>query len=862
MPHSRTRTDAVGTDEGSLPLRPHLIELIDGDARVVFVRAPQGFGKTTLIRQWAASAPPLWEVAWCHNQGVNASATFWRSLCRALVSEAIDVPALDEDSAHAQVEAALGARPHPVTVVLDNFHSIRDPLTISRLLTLLQDHQNLRLIVAARSRHALEAHASNVCTLHVIDADLLGLQPSDVVSLAGRYAAHIGISDAELIVDAMGAWPAMIDKVVRHLAKRPITPDRVASALQLTDDTLTSWLLDEIVSPEHIDLMVQLALAEHLTTGAAQFLTQDERITDSLNELVAQGLLERTVDLDTNESLYEFPTVVRRLALAGMGRVPSSDGDAQSSALARWFRDQGRPDVALKQALAGQDWPLIGELFESSWSQLVNLSEDVLVTALRQIPAEVTRQYPKTHAVRHLVLGAVMGTEDLPQPAARSFLEVADLARKMGPVSAVEMSVADFIVLRRSGRYEDAVRVGRVAHYLSIIIGSRVPEYIRPFVPMARLQLALTFELAGRSKEASEQLAHALAALERAPEVNEFELNQITGVLAVKAAIDGDRRAAEAWLDRQIEVPGTLPRVWLMPYVPTGAQIARAVIAVDSLDQETADAELTTLRLQETRDELWAMASWAQARFDLVWSDHAGAFQNLDLARLRYQEWHNPESAAESSLLSAEVDLLLAAGQGNRAASLLTRTTSQHPLVQLAKARLAFLSGDTARALTATRDVLRAKALTDRVRLNALLLRAAAVSQEEGTKASLELWEEACKMTQRMGSPLLPFAVIGTRHRDQAAQHIPALAEIIEQCQDHGVTADLFPEHISVINLTEREHAILEKLADDVSVASIARAHFVSEATIKTQMRSLYAKLDAHSRDEAVAAAQAAGIIE
>jgi len=852
----------VCTDEGSLPLRPHLIELIDGDAQVVFVRAPQGFGKTTLIRQWAASAPPLWEVAWCHNQGVNASATFWRSLCRALVSEAIDVPALDEDSAHAQVEAALAARPHPVTVVLDNFHSIRDQLTISRLMTLLQDHEHLRLIVVTRSRHALEAHASNVCTLQVIDADLLGLQSSDVVSLAGRYAANIGITDAELIVDAMGAWPAMIDKVVRHLAKRPITPDRVASALQLTDDTLTSWLLDEIVSPEHIDLMVQLALAEHLTLGAAQFLTQDESVGDSLNDLVAQGLLTRSIDLETNETLYEFPTVIRRLALAGMGRVPSADGDAQSSALARWFKDQGRPDVALRQALAGRDWPFIGELFESSWAQLVNLSEDVLVTALRQIPADVTRAYPKTHAVRHLVLGAVMSPEDLPAPAASSFLEVVALARKVGAVAAVEMAVADHIVLRRSGRYEDAVRAARIAHYLSIIIGSKVPEYIRPFVPMARLQTALTFELAGRGKEAAEQLAHALAALERAPEVNGYELNQITGVLAVKSAIEGDRHATSAWLDRQVEIQGSVPRVWLMPYVPTGAQIARAIDAVDQLDRPRAEDELVALRLLETRDELWSMASWAQARYDLVWSDHAGAFRNLDLARLRYQEWHNPESAAESSLLAAEVDLLLASGQGNRASALLLRTTSTHPLVLLARARLAHLTGDNAGALAGTRDVLRAKGATDRVRLNALLLRAAVAAQNEGTRASLALWEESCKMAQRLGDPLLPFAVIGARHLHWAAKHIPAIADIIERCHDRGVTDDVFPEHVSVINLTEREHAILEKLADDISVASIARAHFVSEATIKTQMRSLYAKLDAHSRDEAVAAAQTAGIIE
>lgn len=862
MTYRTRRLNNALDDVDSLPLRPSLIQLLDGGARVVFLRAPQGFGKTTVVAQWAAATfMEPGRIVWFDCQTRPAS-SFWSDLCQAIAGEAMDATSLDEDVAYARVPAVLADRRQPVSVVLDDFQWIRDPRISDGLLALLQEQPNLRLIVVTRARHTLEVRAVPVCECEVLDADLLGLNSEDVIRLAAAYGRPISIRDAELIVDAMGGWPAMIHKVVRHLSKRPITPDRVANALQLTDDALTSWLLDETVMPEHIDLMVQLALAEHLTLGAAKFLTQDESVGDSLNELVTQGLLTRSVDLDTSETLYEFPTVIRRLALAGMGKVPASDGDARSSGLARWFRDQGRPDIALRQALAGQDWPFIGDLFERSWAELVNLSEDILVTALRQMPAEVTRLYPKTHAVRHLILGAVMGPEDLPAPAASSFLEVVALARKVGAVTAVEMAVADFIVLRRSGRYEDAVRVARIAHHLSVIIGSKVPEYIRPFVPMARLQCALTFELAGRSREAAEQLAHALAALERAPEVNAYELNQITGVLALKAAMEGDRPAADAWLDRQTEVQGSVPRLWLMPYVPTGAQVARAVLAVDQLDRARAEDELVPLRLQETRDELWAMASWVQARFDLMWSDGAGAFHNLNLARLRYEEWHNPQSAAESSLLAAEVDLLLASGQGNRAAALLARTVSVSPLVLLAKARLAHLTGNHARALALTRDVLRAKAVTDRVRLNALLLRAAIVAQETGTRSSLPLWEESCKMARRMGGPLLPFAIIGSRYRDEVAMQIPALAGIIERCRDRGVTTDVFPELISVINLTEREQAVLEKLAEGASAASIARSHFVSEATVKTQMRSLYAKLNAHSRDEAVAAAQVSGLIE
>jgi LuxR family maltose regulon positive regulatory protein len=847
---------ALGGDgTPQFPLRTRLLDLIDGEASIVIVRAPQGFGKSVLLSQWVVSH--LGHTIVRLSGGLGGSERFWSDLVRVLDPV---LSSESEEMAFGQVGFLLRGTERPVAIVIDDFHAFRNPRLLDGLLELSAASPLVRLVIATRARHPLEAQARTGMGVTVLTADDLALEAAEAQELARLRGVGLSPEESQLIVDAMGAWPALVDKVIRHLAKRPVTAERIEETLRLSDDGLTAWLLDELVSSEHAEILAQLAIAEHLTAGAARFLTGSDHVDEALDDLVADGLLIRRFDLDTNDQLFEFPAAIRRLALAGLGRPTGGDEDDRGSQLAQWFADEGQPEVALVQAVAEKDWEFIARLFESSWAQLYHAEEELLVNAMRQLPEKVARAYPKAHAVRHIVLGTAMSPAELPHPVARSFLDVVDLARKMGAVNAVEIAVAEYIVLRRSGRYRDAVRMGKVSHYLAEIIGSHVPDYIVPMVPMARLQLALTFELAGRVKDAAEELAIALAALESLSDVDRFESNQITGVLSAKAAMEGDLIASRVWSDREVPVDGLRPRVWLMPFVPSGHQIARAVRAVDRLDRQAAEEPLVQLRLQETRDELWAMSAWAQARYDLAWSDRIAAIRSLDFARLRHREWHNEESAAQAILLAAEVDILLADGLGNRAFAHVLKTDSKHPAVLLARARLAYLTGRTEEAAAIARDIVRSRSVPDRWRLEATLLSACTTARIKGIDASLPTWRNACVLAARMGSPLLPFAMTDVTLRDRAAEQVDALAEVVEECRRRGVDA-VFPESVTVISLTAREYAVLEKLAADIPLAVIARAHFVSEATVKTQIRSLYTKLGVHSRADAVTLAEAEGLL-
>ena len=71
----------------------------------------------------------------------------------------------------------------------------------------------------------------------------------------------------------------------------------------------------------------------------------------------------------------------------------------------------------------------------------------------------------------------------------------------------------------------------------------------------------------------------------------------------------------------------------------------------------------------------------------------------------------------------------------------------------------------------------------------------------------------------------------------------------------------LLPARLTVVELSERERAVLVELATTTSFEVVAKRLFVSTNTVKTQARLLYRKLGVHSREEALSAAYQEGLL-
>ena len=110
---------------------------------------------------------------------------------------------------------------------------------------------------------------------------------------------------------------------------------------------------------------------------------------------------------------------------------------------------------------------------------------------------------------------------------------------------------------------------------------------------------------------------------------------------------------------------------------------------------------------------------------------------------------------------------------------------------------------------------------------------------------------------------------------DDAAQASRLARDALAEIPDAGTLSTLLAEverDIASANeratagemtspLSDAELAVLRLIREDLSVREMAARLYVSENTIRTHRRALYRKLGVHSRDEAVARAQALALL-
>jgi LuxR family transcriptional regulator, maltose regulon positive regulatory protein len=144
--------------------RPRLTQrLAEGMAReLVLVCTPAGFGKTTLLADWARRDPR--PVAWLSlDEGDNDPVRFWRHAAAAMdtvqpgVTELVapllgGLQAASFKSVAATLVNELAEGPDEVVLVLDDYHLIQAP-AVHESLGFLLEHlpASLRLVVASRA---------------------------------------------------------------------------------------------------------------------------------------------------------------------------------------------------------------------------------------------------------------------------------------------------------------------------------------------------------------------------------------------------------------------------------------------------------------------------------------------------------------------------------------------------------------------------------------------------------------------------------------------------------------------------------------------------------------------------------------
>ena len=149
-------------------------------------------------------------------------------------------------------------------------------------------------------------------------------------------------------------------------------------------------------------------------------------------------------------------------------------------------------------------------------------------------------------------------------------------------------------------------------------------------------------------------------------------------------------------------------------------------------------------------------------------------------------------------------------------------------------------------------------------RAEALLLQAIASDRVGDQRAAEEALEAALELAEPDGL-ILPFMLwpsreLLERHPQHRTAHATLIATILDTLAgraspQRGSPAPLRDE------LSEAELRVVRYLPSNLKASEIASELVVSTNTVRTHMRHIYAKLDAHSRSEAVARARELGLV-
>ncbi|MBL8055385.1 MAG: hypothetical protein JNK29_01740, partial [Anaerolineales bacterium] len=644
-----------------------LSRLDEGQTRpLTLIAAPPGFGKTALAGSWLAQRQPAAQAAWLSLEPADDEPVrFWRYVLAALQTARPGLgqtaPALLAAPGSAPLEAVaaglvndLAADPQPLTLVLDDYHTIASE-AIHASLNFLLDHAppawHLVLLTRedpplalARRRARQQVVEVRAADLRFTDAEVaaflntangLGLAPADVATLAARTEGWIvGLQMAALLLEGHADRHRLVASFAGD--DRFIADYLIEEVLQRQPPALQEFLLKTALLPRLCGPLCDAVLddgpaAPHARRPAALVLEELERANLFL------------IPLDNRREWYRYHHLFADLLQSRLAQAlgPEAVRGLRQRASA-WFHQQGLVPEAVRELLLSGDTAAAARLLAEVhvWF-FVNNALPELAALAQALPAEVLAAHP---ALCFAYGWAALATTDLTGATrAMTLLEQAlgctPAALSPELPAQLRASLLEIMIIRAQvaigqNHLEEALALCQAARpYLTGPDAEQTGFFNSPanLEPVVVYNLAFLQETHGETAAAIPVYAEARRLAEAR---NNPHLLAITaGRLGQVLLLHGQRRAAEAAFEQELQ------RLAAAGQAATPlAAVAQA--GLGSAQYERGDLEAARFNLQAAYDlaRTWRnsegllAAARGLARLRLAGGDPAGAAAILDEA--------------------------------------------------------------------------------------------------------------------------------------------------------------------------------------------------------------------------------------
>ncbi|PVZ05399.1 LuxR family transcriptional regulator [Actinomycetospora cinnamomea] len=832
--------------------------------QLIVVIAPAGSGKTVLLAEWARHDQEQHQqtaTAWVGLDRDDADPDrFWAAVLAAVLAADV-VPADDplhglrgraaagDDIADALLDG-LDDLPVPLRLVLDDAHVLSHRRSGSRALARLVRHRpaGVRLVLAARSDPAVGLPrlrlSDGLCELRVRD---LRFTVDEAAALAASCGVPLTGDEVAVLHRRTEGWAAGLRLAVLALRRDREEPGAFLARFSGDERSVADYLGGEILAgltPDDRALLGDLAVCGRLPDPLAVTLSGHPDAARRLEELThGLGMVDR-VDPGT----HRLHTLVRSHLDADLARRRPDRHRRQHAVAARWWAEHAEPAHALRHAERADDPALTADLLRRVAVPLLARGElPALRRALAGLDTPTRRDDP------HLALiAALVHLADREPASAAALLRSARAAVPARPAPPAPPGPGLAALRATAELFASAAGAG--PRPSAGATGVAVPDdpASAGLLHLARGTSLLATAGAGDTDAARAELRRALAAA-RAGGFARLEADAYAG-LALTAVVDGDPRGVTGPAEAALRADRHA--------TPVRTAGTAAVLAwADLLRGDPARAAARCAELLEESVRLAAADAYA------LRAVHGAAVGDLGRRGAGAAATRAAREALGDTALPAAVAAALALLE-HRAALLLGNVRAAHAVttwlvartgetdeVRLMRAWVEAATGRWEAARTAVGPLLGRDRPPGTLRVEAHLLAAeTALRGEDTARARSAL--DAALAAGRAHDLVRPFALAGVRARALLGERTPVAgfdARVAAVCR--GAAPEAAPP------LSERELVVLALLPSLLAAPAMAEELVVSVNTVKTQIRSIYAKLGVSTRRHAVTRARERGLL-
>ena len=821
--------------------------------RLTVVVGPAGAGKSVLLSSWAATRPPGL-TSWLSCDEADADPVrFWTGFIEALHdvapgfgADAADLLALDgvmSADITAWIANDAAKLPAGSAVIVDDFHYAAAP--VSGNMTDLVERwpaETAQLVLATRSDPPLRLHrlrmAGQLCELR--DHDLC-FSLAESCDLLASFGVEVAEADLALLHQRSEGWAAALQMAALSL-RGTTDPARAARALDIRTHAIAEYFIAEVLEqqpPEIARFMLDTSVLAELTAGACAAVTGRQDAAALLRRIDTADLF--LVALDDERTSFRYHHLVHQVLRAELRARDRGREQALQLRAAEWFESAGDTRRAARHFLVARQ---AGRALDLLQDQVL---PDYLHDPDLPPPLDLSMVDPSVLADAPDQLLALAADLLVSGDAARGG-EYLDLLERIGPPIPPESRLAARFAAMRSlqyaltGRADEALAEGLAAR--AIQERTQLADDWNAAVPMILTRVYTWLE-------DSQAVEHEAAAALAIPTVSEpVKLVQVRGARAL-AWFEAGHLAEAADAASAADVDAR--RLGFgQHFIAIDHLLALAGVALERRDVDTAE-QLTEQALsiaERGRPTFEFLALLDRARIWAARGQVRDALATVEAARLVL--------AGTGSVLLAradELEALLRLSLGDLHAPIELASGLPAARRSLLLARIALAAGDHHAAQEHLQTPPPDDLTPRRALVRQLLLAGAAIIRGDPMAGGLL---GGALEAARHGGFLNTVVTTAPQVTSYLVEHstqmrpVPFMEQLISAAlQVRAAQPDASPSRRMLIELTPAETRIL-RLLPTSTYRQIAATLFISRSTVKTHLRSVYQKLGASSRSEAI----------